>query len=59
MTAEDFAFMLEVRPGCYVWLGQGEGEGTCMLHSPNYDFRDEVIPTGVAYWKALVMERLG
>ena len=59
MTAEDFSFMLEARPGCYIWLGQGQGEGTCMLHSPNYDFRDEVIPVGVAWWKALVMERLG
>lgn len=59
MTAEDFAFMLEARPGCYIWLGQGQGEGTCMLHSPNYDFRDEVIPLGVAYWTALVRERLG
>jgi len=58
MTAEDFAFMLEARPGCYVWLGQGTGAGTCMLHSPNYDFNDAVIPTGVRYWLDLVAQRL-
>ncbi len=58
MTAEDFAFMLEARPGCYVWLGQGNGPDTCMLHSPTYDFSDAVLPTGVAYWKAVVAERL-
>jgi len=59
MTAEDFAFMLEARPGCYIWLGQGAGVGACMLHSPNYDFNDAVIPAGVAYWLELVAERLG
>ncbi len=59
MTAEDFAFMLEARPGCYIWLGQGTGPGTCMLHSPNYDFQDAVIPYGVGYWIELVRQRLG
>jgi hippurate hydrolase len=59
MTAEDFAFMLEARPGCYIWLGQGDGPQACMLHSPVYDFNDGVIPTGVAWWQAIVKERLG
>ncbi len=59
MTAEDFAFMLEARPGCYIWLGQGAGPDSRMLHSPIYDFNDAVIPTGVAYWLAIVAERLG
>ena len=59
MTAEDFAFMLEARPGCYVWLGQSHDSDSPMLHSPHYDFNDAVIPAGVAYWKALVAERLG
>ena len=59
MTAEDFAFMLEARPGCYVWLGQSQDAGSPMLHSPHYDFNDAVIPAGVDYWKALVAERLG
>jgi len=58
MTAEDFAFMLEARPGCYIWLGQGAGPDSRMLHSPIYDFNDAVIPTGVAYWLAIVAERL-
>jgi hippurate hydrolase len=59
MTAEDFAFMLEARPGCYIWLGQGSGADSRMLHSPMYDFNDGIIPTGIAWWKALVAERLG
>ncbi len=54
MGAEDFAYMLQVRPGCYAWIGNGPAEGGCMLHSPHYDFNDEVIPLGVAYWVGLV-----
>jgi hippurate hydrolase len=53
MGAEDFAYMAAVKPGCYVWLGNGMGEGGCMLHSPHYDFNDAVIPTGIRYWVAL------
>ena len=53
MGAEDFAFLSSVVPGCYVWLGNGPGEGGCMLHSPHYDFNDAIIPTGIAYWVAL------
>ncbi len=50
MGAEDFAYFLQEKPGAYVWVGNGPGEGGCMLHNPNYDFNDEVLPTGVAYW---------
>lgn len=57
MGAEDFAYLLRERPGCYVWLGNGMGEGGCMLHSPHYDFNDALIPLGIRYWVALV-ERL-
>jgi hippurate hydrolase len=53
MGAEDFAYMAAVKPGCYVWLGNGLGEGGCMLHSPHYDFNDEVIPIGIRYWVSL------
>ena len=58
MGAEDFAYMLRARPGCYVWLGNGEGSGGCMLHSPRYDFNDQVIPLGIAYWVRLVEHAL-
>lgn len=54
MGAEDFSFMLLAKPGCYVWLGNGAGEGGCMLHNPRYDFNDEVLPIGAAYWCRLV-----
>ena len=59
MGAEDFAYFLEEKPGAYVWIGNGPGEGGCMLHNPNYDFNDEVLPAGVAYWCALVQRLLG
>jgi hippurate hydrolase len=54
MGAEDFAFFLQHKPGCYVWLGNGPGEGGCTLHNPHYDFNDDIIPTGAAYWVELV-----
>ena len=54
MGAEDFAYMARVVPACYVWLGNGPGEGGCMLHSPHYDFNDEIIATGIRYWVRLV-----
>ncbi len=51
--AEDFAFMLQKKPGCYVWLGNGPGSGGCTLHNPHYDFNDAIIPLGVTYWVRL------
>jgi len=54
MGAEDFSYLAQVVPGCYVWLGNGAGEGGCMLHSPHYDFNDEIIATGIRYWVRLV-----
>jgi hippurate hydrolase len=54
MGAEDFAYMLQAKPGCYAWIGNGPGAGGCMLHSPHYDFNDELIPLGAAYWVRLV-----
>ncbi len=53
--SEDFAFFLEQVPGCYVFIGNGEGEdGGCMVHNPGYDFNDRVLPTGASYWVRLV-----
>jgi metal-dependent amidase/aminoacylase/carboxypeptidase family protein len=54
MGAEDFAYMLREKPGCYVWLGNGPGTGGCTLHNPHYDFNDEILPLGVSYWVRLV-----
>jgi len=53
--SEDFAFMLEKRPGCYFFLGNGaEGHsGSCMVHNPGYDFNDANLPIGAAYWALL------
>ncbi len=54
MGAEDFAFMLQAKPGCYVVLGSGQGDADAMLHNPRYDFNDEILPIGAAYWARLV-----
>ncbi len=50
MGGEDFAFMLEQRPGAMVWIGNGD---TAFLHHPAYDFNDDAIPYGVSYWVSL------
>ncbi|WP_373321184.1 M20 aminoacylase family protein [Paraburkholderia flagellata] len=52
--SEDFAFMLEKCPGCYLIIGNGDGEGSCMVHNPGYDFNDEILATGAGYWVRLV-----
>ena len=58
MGAEDFAYMLEKKSGCYIWLGAGEGVSGCMLHNSKYDFNDDIIPLGIAYWEELVKQEL-
>jgi len=62
MGAEDFAFMLQAKPGCYVFIGNGEGDhrlgghglGPCQLHNGSYDFNDQLLPIGASYWVRLV-----
>ena len=51
MGAEDFSFMLNERPGAFIWVGNGESAG---LHHPKYNFNDDVIPYGTSYWVKLV-----
>jgi hippurate hydrolase len=58
MGGEDFSFMLQAKPGAYVFLGQGGPQGGCFLHNPGYDFNDEVIPLGATYLAALAEESL-
>ncbi len=58
MGAEDFAFMLQQKPGCYIWIGNGNTQGDCLLHNPNYDFNDHILPLGAAYWVRLVENEL-
>ena len=59
MTSEDFAFMLQAKPGCYVWLGSGTGDNPPGLHNPRYDFNDEVLAIGASYWVTLAEQQLG
>ena len=58
MGSEDFAFMLQKKPGCYIWIGNGSSENSCLLHNPHYDFNDEILPVGAAYWVKLVEMKL-
>lgn len=53
MGSEDFAFMLQKRPGCYIWAGNGPSDGGRILHNPHYDFNDELLPIGASYWARL------
>ncbi|KAF1716545.1 peptidase M20 [Pseudoxanthomonas yeongjuensis] len=61
-TSEDFAFMLQARPGAYLWLGQGRADpgadGEHPLHHPGYDFNDDALPLGIAWFAALVERQL-
>jgi amidohydrolase len=56
MASEDFSFMLEARPGAYLWLGAGEDRPA--LHHPQFDFNDALLPIGVRFWTTLVRQML-
>ena len=58
--SEDFAFMLEAVPGCYLFIGNGDGAtpGACMVHNPAYNFNDDNIAVGSAFWVALTQRFL-
>ena len=58
MTSEDFAFMLQAKPGCYAWLGAGAGDDPPGLHNPRYDFNDDVLAIGASYWVTLAEQQL-
>jgi hippurate hydrolase len=57
MGAEDFSFMLQVKPGAYLRIGQG-GEGSCMLHNNRYDFNDDILPLGAALHASLIEQSM-
>ena len=57
MIVEDFAFMLEDRPGCYGWIGNGSNDNGRILHSAWFDFNDEALPYGASYFASLVEAR--
>lgn len=66
MGAEDFAYMLQAKPGAYCFIANGDGAhremghggGPCMLHNPSYDFNDDLIPLGATYWVKLAEDWL-
>jgi hippurate hydrolase len=54
MASEDFAFMLEAKPGAYIWMGVDGEAPTAPLHNPHYDFNDAALPMGATYWVNVV-----
>lgn len=58
MGSEDFAFMLQKKPGAYIGLGAGEPKDGGLLHQSRYDFNDDLLPLGVSYWTNLIRHRL-
>jgi len=58
MGAEDFSYMLEAKPGCYVWMGTGRGPDDPLLHNACFDFNDDALPIGASYWATLVKQEL-
>jgi hippurate hydrolase len=56
--SEDFAWFLRERPGCYLIIGNGEGEQSCMIHDPRYDFNDDILMRGAGYWIKLTQAYL-
>jgi amidohydrolase len=58
MGGEDFAFMLNAKQGAYLMLGSGRGGDTPLLHHPQYDFNDEILPIGASWWATLVEQQL-
>jgi metal-dependent amidase/aminoacylase/carboxypeptidase family protein len=55
MGAEDFSYMLNERPGAFMFIGNGPSAG---LHHPRFDFNDAILPSGIAYWSRLAEQRL-
>ena len=53
LGGEDFSYMLVARPGAMLWIGNGPGEGGCLLHNARYDFNDSAIPIGVSFFARL------
>jgi amidohydrolase len=58
LGSEDFAYMLEEKPGCYLFIGNGSGKGGCVIHNPGYDFNDDILALGASYWVRLTEQFL-
>jgi hippurate hydrolase len=59
LGSEDFAYMLEEKPGCYLFIGNGSTTGGCVIHNPAYDFNDDILALGASYWVRLTEQYLG
>ncbi len=57
-ASEDFSYMLEAKPGAFIFIGNGKGEGACDVHNPHYDFNDDIIPLGASFFVRLIETNL-
>jgi len=59
MGGEDFSYMAQAVPGCFVRIGQADGaRGSVAVHHPKYDFNDDILPIGASFWAGLVEQEL-
>lgn len=58
MGGEDFSYMLNERPGAYLWVGQSGGPSACSVHNPRYDFNDAILPIGASFFATMVETRM-
>jgi hippurate hydrolase len=58
MASEDFSFMLEAVPGCFINIGNGDVDGACEVHNPAYDFNDAALPLGASFFVRVVERKL-
>jgi len=58
LGSEDFAYMLDKKPGCYLFIGNGIGKGGCVIHNSAYDFNDDILALGASYWVRLTEQFL-
>ena len=58
MVSEDFSYLLEASTGCFMLIGNGAGQGGCMIHNPGYDFNDDILTLGATYWARLAQNFL-
>jgi hippurate hydrolase len=58
MASEDFSYMLEKVPGCFINIGNGDVEGSCEVHNPGYDFNDAALPLGASFFANVVERKL-
>ena len=58
MASDDFSYLLQERPGAYIFIGNDDGPDACVVHNPGYDFNDDILALGASYWVRVVEAKL-